>query len=120
MLKKAVALAAAVFAAAFLTTQCQPASIQFVLTNAAPDPMRSVTVHVTGASYSIGDVAPGASRTVRVRPSGESHIELSYADGHRTVVDCYFEPGYGGKITAVVAADKVVSVNSEVKVRSLF
>ena len=47
--------------------------IQVTVENSGTKPLKSVTLHVTGASYNLGDIAPGASATARVKPTGESH-----------------------------------------------
>lgn len=90
--------------------------VEVTIVNVGTTPLRSVTVHVTGNSYPIGDIAPGAGKTVRVAAKGESHVELQH-DGSpdRLVVDCYFEPGYRGKITAEVTATQVIHVDNETR-----
>ena len=61
-----------------------------------------MVVHVTGASYELGNIAPGDSVKVRVRPNGESSLEIEFADsnGHTNRLDAggYFESGYRGTI----------------------
>ena len=89
--------------------------VQVTIVNVGAKPLRSVVVHVTGNSYPVGDIEPGASKTVAVHAKGESSIELEHDGGKRLDVDCYFEKGYGGKITAEVTGEKVVSVKSDVR-----
>lgn len=84
------------------------------LTNVGTEPMHGLVIHVTGASYSVGELAPGARKTIPVSPSGESHIELEQSSGRRLVVDCYFESGYSGTISAEVSFARVVSVKCNV------
>ena len=43
--------------------------IQVTVTNTGATPMRTVVLHVTGASYPLGDIQPGKSATARVRPT---------------------------------------------------
>jgi hypothetical protein len=81
--------------------------------------MGDVRVVVTGRSYAVGDLRQQESRSVRVRPTGESHIVLRYADAggaERSVeVNCYFEPGYSGRITVNIADGGVVHVDDQVR-----
>ena len=59
-------------------------------------------LHVTGASYQLGDIGPGESATARVNPTSESHLEVEFTDrdgqSQRLHADGYFEPGYRGMI----------------------
>lgn len=98
------------FGAMYVAEDC----VTFVAHNVGAEPMRSVVVHVTGRSYPIGDLPPGASKSVRLSPTSESHIELSQAGHARLTVGGYFEKGYRGTITADVTTDRVVVVRDEV------
>ncbi len=70
---------------------------------------KSCVVQVTGNSYPIGDLPPGASTTVNVNPTGESHIVVEYTDGkgvkRRVPVDCYMDVGIGMKIEFKIASE---------------
>lgn len=72
--------------------------IRVRVTNNGNTPLKSVVLHVTGASYSLGDIAFGASSTARVAPTGEStlFIEITDDNGETQRIDAggYFEPGY--------------------------
>ncbi|MEX2119380.1 MAG: hypothetical protein WD847_07285 [Pirellulales bacterium] len=76
--------------------------IQVTVQNTGATPIHSVMLHVTGESYSLGDLASGASGYATVSPSGESHLEIEFtdADGNRQRLNAggYFERGYGGTI----------------------
>ena len=95
----------------FLSTR----GITFVVRNVGPEPLHSIIVHVTGNSYRLGEIPSGESRSVMVRASSESHIELEQATGKRLVVDCYFEGGYKGTFTADVTANEVVRVKDSIR-----
>lgn len=84
--------------------------------NVGSEPMIGVVVHVTGNFYAIGDIASGESKVVKVKPRGDSHIELEHQGHPRLVLDCYFETGYNGSITAEVTVSKVVSIDNAVKI----
>jgi len=88
--------------------------VTFVVKNVGEAPIRSLVVHVTGKSYAVGDIAPGASTSVRLNPTGESHIELEVADHSRMKIDCYFEHGYGGSVAADLTPDGIVAVKSAI------
>src|SRR5688572_13679738 len=93
--------------------------VKAVVTNTGTTAMRNVRVEVTGRAYAIGDLQPGESRSVRVRPKGESHIVLRYVDPNgatqAVTVDCYFESGYSGSIAADVADGKVTRIDNAIR-----
>jgi hypothetical protein len=97
------------------------AGTRIVVRNTGQEAMRDVTVHVTGRVYSLGDLAPGDSRTQKVSPTGESSAEIEFTDeGDRRVrlnADCYFEPGLGyrGRIDVEIRDGKIVAVKDEAK-----
>ncbi len=91
-----------------------------IVTNGGTAPMRNVRVVVTGHTYSLGDLSAKEMRTVRLEPSGESHIVLTYVDesgGPQSLpVDCYFEPRYSGEIEVDVADGKVIRVSDRISI----
>jgi hypothetical protein len=90
--------------------------IQVTVQNTGSTPMRSVVLHVTGASYRLGDIVPGASAKARVRPTGESHLEIEFIDTDGTTqrlnAGGYFESGYRGTIR-VEMKDGVIDKHEE-------
>ena len=76
--------------------------IQVTIQNNGSTTLRSVELHVTGASYQLGDIASGASATARVQPTSESSLEIEFSDSdgevQRLDADGYFEAGYRGTI----------------------
>lgn len=96
------------------------ARVTVALVNAGNEPLRSVVVHVTGRSYPVGDIAAGGRTSVDVAPTSDSHVELTSADGPRLIVDCYFGRGYEGSVTADVTRSRVVAVQSDVRMHSLY
>jgi hypothetical protein len=113
-MKKWVASLTLVAVALVATFLLWEGGVRVVVENVGAEPMRGVIVHVTGAAYPVGALAPGAKTTVVVNPKGESNVEIEQSSGPRLVVDCYFESGYTGMVTAKVSSAKVFSVNSEV------
>lgn len=106
-----VALVAAIAAAVLIDDR-----VMVDLKNVGAEPMLGVVVHVTGASYPVGDLAPGASVRVPVQPKGESHVEIAHSTGQRLVVDCYLESGYTGTLEADVTSAKFVATRNRVKI----
>ena len=96
-----------------------------IVRNEGSTAMTKVSIHVTGESYSIGDLRPSESASVRVNPSGESHVEISYTDNQevqrRLVADCYFEGGslYHGKVDITVGDNEIRRVVSNIRVGPL-
>jgi hypothetical protein len=73
------------------------------------------SVHVTGAAYDLGDIEPGQSKSVRVSPTGESHVEIEHLAG-RLIVNTYFEGGYRGHLDVEVTPTKVVRIEDKVRI----
>src|SRR5579863_1704711 len=76
--------------------------IQVTVENNGQRSVCELVVHVTGRSYPLGDLPPGASKNVIVAPSGESSIVIEFQDetGHKFQSDAgeYIEPGYNASI----------------------
>ena len=106
--------------AIFASVRSATAGVEFTLKNAGADALRSVTVHVTGRSYELGDIPLGGAKTVKLSPTSESHIEVRLATGRNLSIDCYLEHGYRGRINATVTSTAVVAVTDEVRIGSFF
>lgn len=96
---------------------CGQAGVEFTVRNVGAVALDSAVIHTTGYSYAVGDVPAGASRTVWVSATAESHIEVEHGTDGRTrlVVDTYFEPGYAGTVMAEVRSDSVLRVEAQVR-----
>jgi hypothetical protein len=90
--------------------------IQVTIQNTGSQPLRSVVLHVTGASQSLGDISPGATARATVHATGESHLEIQFTDadgqGQRLDAGGYFEPGYRGTIDISIK-DGVIEQNEQ-------
>lgn len=90
--------------------------IQVTVQNTGSQSLGAVVLHVTGESYDLGGVTPGASTQVIVRPSSESHLEIEFTDGNgnrkRLNAGGYFERGYRGTIRVSVK-DGVIDKNEQ-------
>jgi hypothetical protein len=88
--------------------------IQVTITNAGKAPIRSVELFVTGNSYPLGDIAPGASGKATVESTGDSHLEIELIDNDgqskRLNAGGHFEPGYRGSIEVSIK-DGVIEAN---------
>jgi hypothetical protein len=87
--------------------------------NTGQENMRDVTVIVTGRCYSIGDIAPGSSRSRRVSPTGESSVEVEFTDEQgkcvRLAAGGYLEPGYRGQMDIEIQDGKIVVVKDKMR-----
>jgi hypothetical protein len=90
-------------------------SVTVSVNNVGPETLSSVVVHVTGNAYELGNIQPGENRSVRVFPTGESHVEIEHAKG-RLIVDTYFESGYRGRISVDVTASEVQRIKDDISV----
>lgn len=98
--------------------------VQVRVANHGPERLSSFVIHVTGNSYPIGQLDVGESRTVRVRPSSESHVEVEFVDPlgqrKRSAVDCYFEPGHhSGTIAIELENGAIKRVHDQTRLRLL-
>lgn len=89
--------------------------VTFIVKNVSKETIRSIVVHVTGESYAIGDIEAGASKSVVLHPTSDSHVELASAGHSRLIIDCYLEYGYGGTLAAEITADRVVVRDATVR-----
>jgi len=64
--------------------------------NQGDSSLNGVVVLVQGNRHEIGEIMPHQSRTVIVRPKGESDVRIEYLDESKKTckieVDCYLEP----------------------------
>ena len=115
-----ISLALVLAIAAIAAVVARPRGVEATVRNNGTTAMRDVRVTVTGRSYSLGDVPPRESRSVRVNPTGESRIVLAYADANGTSqslnVNCYFESGYAGHIKIDVVDGVVTNVDDQIRV----
>ena len=90
--------------------------IHVTVQNTGSEPLRSVVLHVTGGSYSLGDITPGSTAHAMVHTTGESHLEIEFTDpdGQAQRLDAggYFEPGYLGTINISIK-DGVIEKNEQ-------
>jgi hypothetical protein len=112
---KRLAAASAVLVAVGFAFIMLNRGVTVTVTNVSAQPLSRVVVHVTGESYPLGDIQAGEKRSVRVSPTGESHIEIEHSKG-RLIVDTYFENGYRGKISVEVTEVEVKRVQDDVHV----
>ena len=93
--------------------------VRVAIQNTGSSPLKSVVLHVTGASYEVGDVAVGESVTMRVSPTSESHLEVEFTDseGHvqRLNAGGYFESGYRGTIRVEIKDEQIDKFEEDIK-----
>jgi len=87
--------------------------------NAGDQMLTTVVIHVTGNRYEVGDLAAGATRSLWIEATGESHVEIEHGrDGNRSRlrVDTYFEAGYAGRLSVEVDADRILHVDDRIRI----
>ena len=93
---------------------CDRASTPITVTNGSAETIRNIHLSGPGFESSISALEPGESETVRVDPSGEAGLAMSFDVGSRhveTPEQGYFETGYD--VTAKVQPDFKVDVDGE-------
>ncbi len=75
---------------------CNYFAHRVTVSNQGDSSLKGVVVLVQGNRYEIGEIMPHKSRTVIVRPKGESDVRIEYLDESKKTctieVDCYLEP----------------------------
>jgi hypothetical protein len=93
--------------------------IHVTVRNSGSQPLRSVVLHVTRASYDLGDIAPGEMASAIVSPTGESNLEIEFTDpdGQTQRLDAggYFESGYKGTIRVSIKGGKIQENEQNIK-----
>lgn len=86
--------------------------------------MQDVSVEVTGASYQIGDIPSGSSKSVKVRSRGASAVMINYSDiageQHHVYIGTYIESGYFSHIKAQIKDGKILHIEQDLKVTPSF
>jgi hypothetical protein len=82
--------------------------------NADTRALRAVRVTVRGHTYDLGDLPPGMTRAVTVKPTSDSSVEVSLTDnaGRRDQLPAfgYVEPGTSGWVRVDLTETTVRSV----------
>lgn len=90
--------------------------IHVTIKNTGSQPLRSVVLHVSGASYTLGDIPPGTTAHAILQATGESHLEIEFTDpdGQTQRLDAggYFEASYRGTIDISIK-DGVIEKNEQ-------
>jgi uncharacterized membrane protein len=92
--------------------------VRVTVRNTGQNRLRDVKVHVTGGSYSLGDLAPGGFQTRRVSSTSKSHVEVEFTDGQSSIrLDAggYFNQGYRGTIDIDIRNGKIATVKHDVR-----
>ena len=110
-----VAAAVAVLVAIGVALLFLNRGVAVTVRNVGTESLRGVVVHVTGKSYPVGNIQAGDSRSVRVSPTGESHIEIEHSKG-RLIVDTYFESGYRGGVCVEITETEIKRVKNDVRI----
>ena len=91
--------------------------------NQTEQPLESVIVEVTGASYALGTLEPGEDASVRVQPSGESSVVVTASragEPDRVEVPVYFEAhGYSGTVEVDFQPDGAALIESDIRIGHL-
>jgi hypothetical protein len=88
---------------------------QVTIVNQSSAELTNVVVSGTGFSEAIGPIPAGAERQISVRPQGESGLKLDFVANNRQFSSApqgYFENNPSYKVTATVAPDFTVKVDS--------
>ena len=97
----------------------QHLGIAVIVSNDSVGELREVSVKVEykGERYLLPDIKPGQTRTVFVRPHGESTINLEFSDARgarrKEMLAGYVENGYCGRTRSRVLPDGRVEVEDD-------
>ncbi len=86
--------------------------------NSGSSPLVDLKVSVTGKTHELGDLANGATKQCLVKPTSDSHVEISYRLPDGTIkhhsVDCYLESGARGAVNAEVRDGVLIHTSHQV------
>ena len=88
------------------------------LTNRSRATLDDVVVAGSGFERAVGSIAPGNTAIVRVRPSGESGLKLSFRSGSKSFdlpMQGYFEGGGSYTVKVVVGPDLNATVDASLR-----
>jgi len=89
---------------------------QVTVINASGVPLNGVVIKGTGFEQTVGDLAPASSRTVSVKPTGETGLSIAFdKDGQRVThgPSGYFEASGMYQVTATIRPDGSVAVTED-------
>lgn len=94
--------------------------VELRLHNVDKVPLRAIRVEVTGASYSLGDLAPGATTSVWAKPRSDSAVYVLFEtptgeERRLTVPHSYFEPGNSGWMSIELTVAEARNVGDHVE-----
>ena len=92
--------------------------VDVAVVNAGLTPLTDLTVSYTGGRELIRELWPGESREFSINPSGESDVEISFADAtgqsRSRKIDVYFEHNYRGRIEIRIDTTGKVALRNEI------
>jgi hypothetical protein len=88
--------------------------VMVVVSNGMSADIQDVELHFTGGMRHVGMVQPGSEVSVRVRPTGDSGLELRYVDSlgiqHKEAIGVYFDgENFRGSIDIQIHSDGTVT-----------
>ncbi|MGV7206961.1 hypothetical protein ACLB1G_03795 [Oxalobacteraceae bacterium A2-2] len=109
------AAAAAGVAGLFYINLQSAGAITVTAYNGSGKTIRELVIRVTDTSYPVGDIAPGASATVKVRPSGDTRVTLEIDGRVRAILDTPIERGSEGSIALEFTPSGAVNFSTSLK-----
>ena len=94
--------------------------IHVTIRNTGSQPLRSVVLHVTGASYNLGEIPPEATAQTTVNATGDSHLEIELVDDDQTKrLDAggFFQPRYRGTIDISIKDGLIEKNEQQIRLR---
>lgn len=108
-------LAAAGVGALFYVNLQSAGAITVTAYNGSNDTVRQLVIRVTDSAYPVGDIAPGGSATVKVRPSDDTRVTLEMEGRTRAVLDTHIERGSEGSIALEFTPTGTVNFSTSLK-----
>ena len=93
--------------------------IHVTIQNTGSQPLRSAVLFVTGNSYNLGEIPPGATAQATVNATGDSHLEIEFADddGQARRLDAggFFQPRYRGTIDISIKGGVIAKNEQQIR-----
>ena len=88
------------------------------ISNKGSQTLYSVFILLKEHRYPLGDIKPGETKSIVLKPNRESHIEIEHDKKHRKriKIDCYIEKGYKGKLKIELTSTKLLKAKDNTSI----
>ncbi len=92
--------------------------VRVIVTNKGPQTLHSVSILLNENRYPLGDIKPGETKSIVIKPTRESHLQIEHGKTQRKriKIDCYLEKGYKGEVKIELTSSKLLKVEDKTNI----